>query len=115
MRDDVSRWAAGSRRHFAPVMRAAAALASRASRFARSNARAPGARARGRARSTVARETRANGKADALAPLEQRVDLRVGRVLSAKRHEDAEKLVRGVDRGARAGADAEAGMGGRRD
>jgi hypothetical protein len=63
----------------------------------------------------VARETRANGKAVELAPLEQRVDLRVGRVLSAKRHEDAEKLVRGVDRGARAGADAEAGMGGRRD
>jgi hypothetical protein len=38
--------------------------------------------------------TRADGKAAELAPLEQRVDLRVGLVLSAKRHEEAEKLVR---------------------
>lgn len=37
---------------------------------------------------------RADGKPAELAPLEQRVDLRVGKVLSAKKHEEADKLVR---------------------
>lgn len=44
-----------------------------------------------RARSSV---VRADGKPAELAPLEQRVDLRVGKVLSAKKHEEADKLVR---------------------
>lgn len=44
-----------------------------------------------RARSGV---VRADGKPAELAPLEQRVDLRVGKVLSAKKHEEADKLVR---------------------
>ena len=37
---------------------------------------------------------RADGKAAESGPLEERVDLRVGRVLSARKHEEAEKLVR---------------------
>jgi len=37
---------------------------------------------------------RADGTPAALPPLEQRVDLRVGKVLSAKKHEEADKLVR---------------------
>ncbi len=45
--------------------------------------------------------TTANGKAAQLAPLDQRVDLRVGLVISAKRHEEAEKLVRESDGDAR--------------
>ncbi len=45
--------------------------------------------------------TTANGKAAQLAPLDQRVDLRVGLVISAKRHEEAEKLVRERDGDAR--------------
>lgn len=36
----------------------------------------------------------ANGKSADVGPLEERVDLRVGLVLSARRHEEAEKLVR---------------------
>lgn len=44
-----------------------------------------------RARSGV---VRADGTPAELAPLEQRVDLRVGKVLSAKKHEEADKLVR---------------------
>jgi len=49
----------------------------------------------------VATTTTANGKAAQLAPLDQRVDLRVGLVISAKRHEEAEKLVRERDGDAR--------------
>lgn len=49
--------------------------------------RAPSARRRA---STIA----ADGKAAEMGPLEERVDLRVGRVLRASRHEEAEKLVR---------------------
>jgi tRNA-binding EMAP/Myf-like protein len=45
-----------------------------------------------RARSGVV--VRADGTPAELAPLEQRVDLRVGKVLSAKKHEEADKLVR---------------------
>ena len=45
--------------------------------------------------------TEANGKAAQLAPLDQRVDLRVGLVISAKRHEEADKLVRESDGDAR--------------
>ena len=45
--------------------------------------------------------TTANGKAAQLAPLHQRVDLRVGLVISAKRHEEADKLVRERDGDAR--------------
>ena len=45
--------------------------------------------------------TTANGKAAQLAPLDQRVDLRVGLVISAKRHEEADKLVRERDGDAR--------------
>ena len=37
---------------------------------------------------------RADGQAAESGPLEERVDLRVGRVLSARKHEEAEKLVR---------------------
>jgi len=83
----------------APPMRVAASTLTararhRATTITATRSRLPSSRRR-------ATTTTANGKAAQLAPLDQRVDLRVGLVISAKRHEEAEKLVRERDGDAR--------------
>ena len=62
--------------------------------FALSPARVASARRAPVAVRRASLAVRADGKAVESGPLEERVDLRVGRVLSARKHEEAEKLVR---------------------